>query len=167
MIWNGEKIKECIEIPPDVDVEPNGVEMGIKEIERIDLDGHVIIDGDTREIGSIKEGKKDVTSEIKKEFDDGVFYNLESGLYEVRLANKVKIPQGAVGFMFPHSTLNRFGITMSQTAVWDSGYEGYGTLTIDVKPDLFTIGVDEKWFQFVLMDAEDSKGYDGYWQGEK
>lgn len=165
MIWRGIDVFKCVETPPDIDIEPNGVEVGIKEIKEIPTDGHAIIEGDLR---AINPPKKDVTEEFLKEDVDGKqYYNLKSGLYEVRLANKVKIPQGVVGLVFPRSSLNRFGISMNQTAIWDTGYEGYGTLTVDVKPKMLRIGVDEKWFQFTLMGAEETEEYDGHWQGEE
>lgn len=163
-VFSGKKVAEHIETPPKIDIEPNGVELGIEGIRRIDRDGEVIIDGKNRKITP---KKIDVTDKVKRERTTNTFNVLKRGLYEVRLKNKVSIPKGAVGIMFPRSTLNRYGIGMQQTAIWDSGYTGYGTLTVDIKVKKLKIPTDEKWFQLMLLKAENAgKTYDGHWQNE-
>jgi len=162
-VLSGKETAEHIKTPPDVDIEPNGVEIGINEIRKIDKSGKVTVHGDHR---MIDPKKKDITEEAKRETTSGKFYLLKSGLYEVRLRNKVRIPENTVGFVFPRSTLNRYGILMHQTAVWDAGYEGFGTLTVDIKPNTLKIHIDEKWFQLVLMKAKSAGTYNGHWQNE-
>jgi len=164
-VLSGKEVAKHIETPPKIDIEPNGVEIGINEIKKIDIDGVITVDEDERTIDPKKE---DVTKDVKKEYKKGKFFNiLGKGLYEVRLRNKVTIPENTVGMIFPRSTLNRYGICMHQTAIWDSGYSGYGTLTVDIKPKTLKIQEDEKWFQLMLIKADSAgKTYDGHWQHE-
>lgn len=162
-IWSGEEVAEHIETPPNIDVEPNGVELEIDKIYRIPKDGVVIVDDDTRIVAP---SKVEVSDSLLKDDNETPYYRIPNGIYEVRLANKIHIPEDVVGKVHPRSTLNRFGMAIHPTAVWDSGYEGFGTLTVDVKVHNLVMGEHEKWFQMMFMDAESSSQYDGHWQNE-
>jgi deoxycytidine triphosphate deaminase len=157
MIWTGKRVAELIKQPPMVGINPNGVDLRVIEVFRIDENSTSVLKGKQRNV-----------TQNKIEPDEEGFYNLERGLYSVRIANEVSIPRDAVGKLFPRSSLNRLGMIKSETAIWDPGYTGFGTQTVFIGIKKFRIHKDEFWFQFTLEDAEVSdKQYDGHWQGEK
>lgn len=160
VVWTGKKVSKCIEQPPEVKINPNGVDVKVSEVWKLPEEGIVTIKGKERTIEPEK-------MKIEPGVED--FYVLPKGTYEVRIANKVNIPKNAVGLMFPRSTFNRFGIIKSETAVWDSGYSGWGTQTVRVTVKEARIHKDEFWFQFVLINMKDKvdQVYEGHWQGEK
>lgn len=159
-IWTGKEVAEHIEQPPELKIQPNGVDLKVSEIWKIPEDGIVTIHGKERKIEPEK-------MKIQPEQDG--FYYLPKGTYELRIANKVNIPNNAVGLIFPRSTFNRFGIMKSETAIWDSGYSGWGTQTVRVTVKEARVHKDEYWFQFVLLNLtkETEHLYEGHWQGEK
>ncbi len=155
MIWRGEDVAKYVE--GKVKVNPNGVDLGVAEIWKIDEGGEIEINKDIRKI----EPKK------KKVNPSGDYWILERGVYEVRIANKVKIPKNAAGLLLPRSTFNRLGIIKSETALWDSGYSGHGTQTVFVTVKKAKIHVKEPWFQLIFLDAREvSKTYQGFYQNE-
>ena len=159
-VWLGKEVAKYIENPPDVKINPNGVDLRASEVWRIPEEGTVTVKGKERKI---EPGK------IKIVPDEDGFYSLKKGTYEIRIANKITIPDTAVGFLYPRTTLNRFGIIKSETGLWDSGYSGYGTQTIHVSVNNFKIDKDEFWFQMMFMEMKNKTDqlYEGHWQGEK
>ncbi len=158
MIWPGYEVAKYVKQPPAVKVNPNGVDIGVSEVWRISQEGVVTIHGNVRKIEPAKE----------KVLPKGEYWILTRGVYEVRVANEIEIPKHAIGLLLPRSTFNRLGIIKAESAVWDSGYKGYGTQTILVWPREVKIHIGEKWFQLVFMDARDVKQlYEGYYQGER
>lgn len=95
------------------------------------------------------------------------FYNLQPGTYEIGIP-KLRIPLDVTGFAYPRSSFSRLGILKTESAVWDSGYEGEGMQVFHF-PLAAQIHKDEPWVQFVfLRNSEDAKrGYSGYYQSEK
>ncbi len=156
-IWTGQNVSKYIE--GDKEINPNGVDLGVSEIWKIPEEGKVIIHGKERKIEPEK-----TKVELEKDF-----YILPRGTYEIRIANKINIPKDAVGFLFPRSTFNRFGVIKSETAVWDSGYSGYGTQTIRVTVDELKVHKDEYWFQMIFISSKEkvNQTYKGHWQNEK
>ena len=132
-------------------VQPNGVDLRLGAVfeqmapGRIGRDGTAI--GDRREIEPI----------------DGV-YRLSPGGYVVQYADRVRIPEGHVGFLYPRSSLLR-NSCMLDTAVWDAGYEGRGEGFLQVFQDI-QIEVGARIGQFVLARADHGGEYDGDYQGE-
>lgn len=165
MIWSGKRTAECIE--GDKKIGPNGCDLKICEISKIPEDAIIFLHDKKR--GYLINGEFKEQADVKKVIEPGKdgFYELTHGAYEVRLSNKVNVPKNAVGFAFPRSTFNRLGIIKSESAVWDSGYSGTGTGTIVVPVKKALIHKDEFWFQFVMVDAEESdKQYSGFYQNE-
>jgi deoxycytidine triphosphate deaminase len=158
MQWTGKMIAEKIIIEgKPVKVNPNGVDIAPSEIWRIPEDGVAKIHGAVREINPEKELIKPING----------MYILPRGVYEVRLNCKVRIPHNAAGFCHPRSTLSRFGILKAETAVWDSGYEGFGTVTFWVSVRETQVHEGEAWVQFTVRDSyETQELYQGHWQGE-
>lgn len=138
-------------------IQPNGVDITVKDIERFDVAGK-LSDGDY---------EKPETSSLKEDagtFSDG-WYNLIQGAYLVRYEEAVEIPEGCVGFVWPRSRLLRSGLHLT-SAVWDSGYvgSGYGLLVVTV-PNQLEDGM--RIGQMVFSDAvEPRRLYSGTHQGE-
>ena len=155
---SGEHVAKFLKTPPEIKINPNGVDVKVSEVWQIPTDATATIDGKTR-----------ITSPEKiKILPNGDFYELPQGVYDVRIANEIEVPKGIVGFCHPRSTLNRLGIVKSETGIWDSGYKGFGTQTIFVPIKLLRIHKDEFWFQIRMQRSEESQhSYDGHWQGEK
>jgi len=154
VVWLGKNVAKCAK--GNYKLQPNGIEVGVSEVWRIPTDSTAIFDGKQREVC-----KEKVTTH-------GDFYILDRGTYEVRVGVKVKIPANCVGLCLPRSTINRLGIIKSETALWDSGYEGFGTQTIHVPIKQFKIHKDENWFQLIFISNESPSEllYEGHWQNE-
>lgn len=158
-IWSGKKTAQFVSQPPEIKINPNGVDLGVSEVWLIRNDAVSVFNGKTRMTMPEKE---------KVLPDAEGFYNLQQGTYEVRVANEVSVPLNAVGKLYPRSSLNRLGVIKSDTAIGDSGYRGFCTQTIHVPIKLFRVHKDERWFQLVFEDCEPvEEGYQGHWQGEK
>jgi deoxycytidine triphosphate deaminase len=159
-VWTGKEVAKHIESPPEVKINPNGVDLRISEVWKLPEEGIATIHGSIRKIEPDK---------FKIEADSDGFYVLPQGTYEIRVANKVNIPKNAVGLLFPRSTLNRLGIIKSESAIWDSGYSGFGTQTVRVTIQEMRIHRDECWFQLMFMDMKEEvdQVYNGHWQGER
>jgi len=132
-------------------VQPNGVDLTLgsvyEQVEpgRIERDGKTV--GERREL----------------EPEDGV-YRLEPGGYVVEYADRVVIPDGHVGFLYPRSSLLR-NSCMLDTAVWDAGYEGRGEGLLEVH---HAVELEEgaRIAQLVLAEAAHEETYEGSYQRE-
>jgi deoxycytidine triphosphate deaminase len=154
---SGEEVARFVTAPPEIKINPNGVDLRVSEIWKISEDSVSTLHGKIRE----------TTEQVRIE-PNGDFYELARGVYSIRVANEVSVPAGVVGFCNPRSTLNRLGMIKSQTGIWDSGYKGFGTQTVFIPIKLFRIHKDEFWFQLRMHTANDSNhSYDGHWQNEK
>ncbi len=159
VVWSGKHVAQFVRQPPEIKINPNGVDLKASEIWLIRADAVSVLNGKTR-----------VTMPDKEKVlpDADGFYNLHQGTYEVRVANEVSIPKNAVGKLYPRSSLNRLGSIKSDTAIWDSGYCGFGTQTLHVPIKLLRVQKDEFMFQLAMEDCESSDvQYSGHWQGEK
>jgi len=157
-VWLGKEVAKYVKQPPEIKVNPNGIDLKVSEVWQIDLDSEAVLHGNIRTVGK----------KLLQPDADG-FYHLERGIYDVRIANEVEIPQNAVVFCFPRSSLNRLGTVKSDSSVWDSGYKGFGTQTLFVPIKKLKIHKDEFWFQLTFFSNKDiaDMRYRGYWQGEK
>ncbi len=93
---------------------------------------------------------------------------LEKGAYKIRFAEIVSVPEEAVGFCYPRSSLLRMGASLL-CAVWDPGYKGRGeSLLIVENPHGIEIEVGARIAQlvFIRLVEKPQKTYDGSYQGE-
>ena len=159
-VWLGTEVAKYVEQPPEVKINPNGVDLRISEVWKLPEEGIVTICGKIREIKPEK---------MKIEPDKNGFYYLPKGTYELRVANKITIPKNAVGIVFPRSTFNRLGVLKTETALWDSGYSGYGTQTVRIAVQELQVHQNEYWFQMIFLDTKGDANqlYEGHYQGEK
>jgi deoxycytidine triphosphate deaminase len=137
----------------DDQVQPNGVDLTLDAVFEQTQPGRIARDDKT--VGDRRE--------LPTEPDSDLYY-LEPGGYIVRYAERIRIPEQHVGFLYPRSSLLR-NSCMLDTAVWDAGYEGRGEGLLEVYHPL-EIESGARIAQLVLADASHEGTYDGSYQGE-
>jgi deoxycytidine triphosphate deaminase len=133
-------------------VQPNGVDLTL---------GAVFEQVST---GRIERGDKTVGDRRDLEPDDDGVYHLEPGGYIVRYAERIRIPEDHVGFLYPRSSLLR-NSCMLDTAVWDAGYEGRGEGLLEVHHGI-ELQAGARIAQLTLAAADHEGTYDGSYQRE-
>ncbi len=132
-------------------VQPNGVDLTVEAVFVQSSPGRIGRDGKT------------VGDRERIEADDGTFH-LDPGGYVVRYGERLRIPDGHVGFVLPRSSLMR-NSCMLNTAVWDAGYEGRGEGLLQVHHPL-EVETGARIAQLVVAAADHDGTYDGSYQGE-
>ena len=151
MFESGQFVADRLDDLTAAQIQPNGVDLTLgavyEQVEpgRVGRDGKTV--GDRREI----------------EPEDGV-YALDTGGYVVEYADRVVIPDGHVGFLYPRSSLLR-NSCMLNTAVWDAGYEGRGEGLLQVHHPI-ELEAGARIAQLVLAEAAHEDTYKGSYQGE-
>lgn len=117
--------------------------------------------------GTLAKGERSIPRYVKLKSTNGV-YVLEQGVYVVRYAEYIRIPEGTIGLALPRSSLLRMGATI-HTAVWDSGYEGQGIgLLVVFNPFGIVLEEEAHIAQLVYFKVEGKPSvYKGIYQGEK
>jgi dUTP pyrophosphatase len=139
-------------------IQPNGVELTVERVYKLDSAGTLGVDNDDR---VIPEG-----IEIKP--DEEGWWNLQAGCYRVRLMETVNIPLDIFALARPRSSLLRSGVLLG-TALWDSGYSGKSEVLLIVSNNNgFKLQRGARILQliFFLMGEEVNEGYNGKYQGE-
>jgi len=113
--------------------------------------------------GRVERGDKTVGARRELDAADGL-YRLDPGGYVVGYAERVAIPEGHVGFLYPRSSLLR-NSCMLDTAVWDAGYEGRGEGLLEVYHAV-ELESGARIAQLVLAEAAHEATYDGSYQHE-
>jgi dUTP pyrophosphatase len=145
-------------IDMDTQLQPNGVEMTLKEIRTIEGPGAVDFDNSGRRLS---EGNT-------IEFNEDGWIHIEPGIYKVLLNEIVNIPKNLAAIAKPRSTLIRCGATL-ETAVWDAGYSGRSECMLVVhNKDGFDLKKDARIMQllFYHLHTEVEEGYSGRYQNE-
>lgn len=97
------------------------------------------------------------------------YWDLEKGTYMVSYGQKISIPMDAVGLILPRSTLMAGG-TLLASALWDSGYSGYGRGQFMVNnPHGIRLYNGARIGQIILIKTEQTQetGYNGTYQNEQ
>ncbi|MFC6975262.1 deoxyuridine 5'-triphosphate nucleotidohydrolase [Halomicroarcula sp. GCM10025709] len=151
MFKSGRFVAERLDDLRAEQVQPNGVDLTL---------GSVFEQVEPGRIG--REGK---TVGTRRELDaeDGV-YHLDPGGYVVQYGDRVVIPEGHVGFLYPRSSLLR-NSCMLDTAVWDAGYEGKGEGLLEVHHPI-ELERGARIAQLVLAEAAHEGTYEGSYQRE-
>ena len=128
MFRSGAFVAEHVTPTDESQVQPNGVDLTLGAVYDQVEPGHLGRSGKT--VGERRAVEPESVSgegaDDGGEEGDGVpTYRLEPGGYVAEYAERVGIPDGHVGFVFPRSSLMR-NSAMLHTAVWDAGYEGRG-----------------------------------------
>lgn len=135
----------------DEQVQPNGVDLTLGAVFEQTTAGRISRDGKTigeREELDAREGT----------------YTLSPSGYIVRYGERINIPEGHIGFLYPRSSLLR-NSCMLDTAVWDAGYEGRGEGLLEVHHQI-ELEPSARIAQLVLADADHVGEYDGSYQQE-
>ncbi|MHC3436513.1 deoxyuridine 5'-triphosphate nucleotidohydrolase [Natrialbaceae archaeon A-gly3] len=157
MYRSGAFVADYITPVADEQVQPNGVDLTLDIV------------FEQREPGRIARDDKEVGDRIARpleELDEAEpqTYYLPKGTYVARYGERIEIPEGHVGFVYPRSSLMR-NSCMLNTAVWDAGYEGRGEGLLQVHHDI-EIERGARIAQLVFAEANHEEVYDGSYQGE-
>jgi deoxycytidine triphosphate deaminase len=151
MFRGGSFVAEQFGAVRDAQIQPNGVDLTL---------GAVF---EQTEPGRIERGGKTVGKRRELSPAEGT-YRLDPGGYVVRYADRIRIPEEHVGFLYPRSSLLR-NSCMLDTAVWDAGYEGRGEGLLEVYHGI-ELEQGARIAQLVLARADHEDTYTGSYQGE-
>jgi len=152
--------RPLIENMPDMDaqIQPNGVDLTIKDIARLDSPGVIAVDNKDRIISK---------ASILNFNDDGSL-DLMPGCYVITCNEIVNIPEYAMAIAHPRSSLLRCGVSV-HNAVWDAGYSGRSqALMVVYNTGGFRIYRNARFIQLIFLRLSQSvkEGYKGIFQGE-
>ncbi|WP_259164971.1 deoxyuridine 5'-triphosphate nucleotidohydrolase [Methanococcus voltae] len=141
-------------------------ELDEKQIQQCGIDLKVGSISKLKGTGCIDYSNKDrILPEYIKIFDSekDEYIDLEPGIYIVKVADKMSIPENMAGFAYPRSTLIRMGATL-YTAVHDPGYVGFPAYALHVINPL-RIKKYARIAQVVFIATKDSNGtYEGIYK---
>ncbi|QLG27990.1 deoxyuridine 5'-triphosphate nucleotidohydrolase [Halorarum halophilum] len=152
MFESGAFVAARLDPVADEQVQPNGVDLTLDSVHVQTAPGRLSRDG--KRVGEREECSP----------EDG-YYRLDRGGYVVQYAERIAVPEGHVGFVYPRSTLLR-NSCMLNTAVWDAGYEGRGEGLLQVHHPI-KLEPGARIAQFVLAEADHEGRYEGEYQGER
>ncbi|WP_456373454.1 deoxyuridine 5'-triphosphate nucleotidohydrolase [Methanocaldococcus sp.] len=133
-----------------------GIDLKVWKIFKIDGEGVIDFSNEKRKLPKYIE----IFNSEKDEF-----IKLESGVYIVKIADYIKIPNNVAGFTFPRSSLLRMGATI-YSAVHDPGYEGKPEYLLQVFNPI-TIHKFARIAQIVFFECKDvSSVYNGIYKGK-
>jgi dUTP pyrophosphatase len=144
-------------IDPEEQVQPNGVDLTLREISLIQSSGTIAASNDQRQV-----------SDLSPLVFDGLGYiDLVPGAYIITYNEVVHLPENIMALGRPRSSLLRCGVTVG-TAVWDAGYEGRSqSLLVVYNPRGFRLQKNARVMQLIFMYlSEKTEGYKGAYQGE-
>lgn len=142
----------------DVQVQPNGIDLTLREVSRYLGPGTIGVSNDDRVLPDLE----------PIQFDEQDWVHLQPGIYHIVYNEIVNIPESLMALGRPRSSLGRCGVTI-HTAVWDAGYSGRSTSLLSVlNPEGFRVQRDARVMQLVFfgMSQAPVEGYAGRYQGE-
>lgn len=145
---------------PDADhqIQPNGVDLTLREIALFASAGSLGLDNTDRVISG--------TSPLV--FDGLGRLDLPSGCYLITYNEVVNLPRNVMALVKPRSSLLRCGVSV-HSAVWDAGYSGRSqSLMVVYNPRGFRLYRDVRVVQMVFfrLSREAVQGYRGVFQRE-
>jgi dUTP pyrophosphatase len=143
---------------PQRQLQPNGVDLSLKEIALLSASGRVTAGDEERLLPAAS----------PLTFDAFGFVDLFPGCYLVTYNEVLHLPRDLMALGFPRSSLLRCGTTI-HTAVWDAGYSGRSqSLLVVYNPQGFRLQRRARLLQlvFLRLSAETREGYQGIFQGE-
>lgn len=103
----------------DTQLQPNGIDLTVDKIFKLNEAGKVDFSNSEREIPSGEQ-----IEPVKENEDDKYgWWGLEKGVYKVKTNEKVNLPNNMVGLLFTRSSLLRVGC-YTHHALVDSGFKG-------------------------------------------
>jgi len=145
-------------IDPEIQVQPNGIELTLKFAEIHESGGAIAFDNSERRLPPTK----------KLDFDKDEWLYLPQGCYKIVFNEIVNIPKNLAAIARPRSSLLRCGVTV-ETAVWDAGYSGRSeSLLVVHNKKGFKVKKNARVLQllFFKMGKEVEEGYSGIYQNE-
>ncbi len=145
-------------INPEIQVQPNGIELTLQRVEIHETSGSIAFDNSER--------KLPITKAI--DFDDKGWIHLPKGSYKIIFNEIVNIPKNIAAIAKPRSSLLRCGATI-ETAVWDAGYSGRSeSLLVVYNEKGFKVKKNARVLQllFFRLGKEVQEGYSGMYQNE-
>ena len=142
----------------DHQVQPNGLDLTLKEVSRFAGSGRITVSNDDRRLPDLE----------ALPFDSQGDLHLEPGPYHIVFNEIVHLPLNIMALGRPRSSLARCGIAV-HTAVWDAGYHGRSaSLLVVTNPAGFSVSRDARVLQLIFLTLSRSalEGYQGVYQGE-
>ncbi|MFH0846922.1 MAG: deoxyuridine 5'-triphosphate nucleotidohydrolase [Chloroflexota bacterium] len=147
-------------------LQPNGIDLTLKEIARFKTAGKLTVDNSQRVISELellpfdKDGFIDL-----KPFRENL--QGEPGAYLVTFNETVNLPDDLTALGQPRSSLLRCGVNIG-TAVWDAGYSGRSQSLLTVHNPLgFRLERNARILQLIFFRLGGrTAGYKGRYQGE-
>lgn len=150
-------IVEGMPTPAD-QVQPNGIELTLREVSRITTPGRIAVSNKDRAVSELS----------TLEFGPDGFVFLEKGCYMVMFNEITNIPKDCFAFARVRSSLLRSGACI-ETALWDSGYSGRPSALLVVHNEKgMYLQRDARVIQLVFyrFSGEVAKTYSGVYQNE-
>jgi dUTP pyrophosphatase len=142
---------------PSTQVQPNGVDLTIEAVLRLDSRGA---------LGNSVQGRK-LPERTLVEADPDGWYHLAPGPYVIVIHEPLNMPLDLMALAWPRSSLLRCGAQLG-TAVIDAGYRGQLEALLMVENPLgLDLGSEAGICQIVFFPlAEEVEGYSGRYQGK-
>ncbi|ACV24599.1 deoxyuridine 5'-triphosphate nucleotidohydrolase [Methanocaldococcus fervens] len=133
-----------------------GIDLRVWKIFKIEGEGTLDFSNEKRKLPNYVEI-------FNSEKDESI--TLDRGIYVVKVADYMKIPENVAGFAYPRSSLLRMGATI-YSAVHDPGYEGRPEYLMHVFNPI-KIYRYARIAQIVFIECRDVKGvYEGIYKGK-
>jgi len=136
-------------------LQPAGIDLTINKIFELKSSGYLGVN--RREISNVQEVPK----------RNGKWY-LSRGVYKVLINEVVHVPENAIGFCFPRSSLLRMGVDV-RCALWDPGYYGRSEILLVVHNEHGVV-VEENariaQIVFIKLTEKPHELYSGVYKGE-
>ncbi len=147
---------EC-HINLDEQVQPNGIDLTLREVALFQSAGTIAASNAQRRISDL----------APLMFDGGDYIQLMPGAYLVTYNEIVHLPQNVMALAFPRSSLLRCGATVN-TAVWDAGYHGRAqSLMVVHNASGMCLQRNARIVQLVFLKlTRETEGYRGTYQRE-
>ncbi len=145
-------------IDPEVQVQPNGVELTLQRVEVHEGSGAIAFDNSERKLPRT----------MNIDFDSEGWVHLPKGSYKIVFNEIVNIPKNIAAIAKPRSSLLRCGATV-ETAIWDAGYSGRSeSLLVVYNENGFRVRKNARVLQllFFRLGEEVNEGYCGMYQKE-
>jgi len=138
-------------------VQPNGIDLTLREIFLLQSPGKVAISDSQRQVSDL----------APLVFDGLGFIDLMPGAYIITYNEIVHLPKNVMALARPRSSLLRCGVTVN-TAVWDAGYSGRSqSLMVVYNPQGFRLQRNARIVQLIFLRLTgETEGYQGAYQGE-
>ncbi|KTB49202.1 Deoxycytidine deaminase [Dehalogenimonas alkenigignens] len=138
-------------------VQPNGIDLTLKEVFTLEGAGVIPADNAGRKLSTL----------VPAPFDSSGRIHLAAGNYLITYNEIVSLPKDVMALGRTRSSLLRCGAAI-HTAVWDAGYSGRSqSLVVVYHPEGIVVERNAKVMQLVFFRLDSlTDGYGGIYQGE-